>query len=211
MKDHPDAVLRTEGLPGLFTLITSNRQIPILDCSGSIQIYSDWEELPSTDESAAVWESIVQTILNPHRLDSSKKSAPQSAPCFDRDTIVFKYQYGPIAISDICRGDWILGSHDNFTRVIGICERQVQTCLDEIGPRITDGVWMLNPKTGVWDHPKGKNKEVPWQGFNLITDSGAFTIQLDTGLVAVRDFTEVGWMNLEATYTRVENAMPLAE
>ena len=210
VKDHPNAT-RVVGLPGLWTLITSNRQIPVLDSSGSIQIYSDWEELPSTEESAAIWDMIVQSILNPHALPLSK--SPRSAPCFDRRTLVFKDQLGLTPISEIRRGDWIMGSRDTWTQVIGICERQVQTSIGEKGSFMTDGVWMWNPKNFLWEHPV-KEKSVPmsWRGFNLITDTGSFTIQLDTGqLVAVRDFTEVGWMNLEATYARVENAMPLAE
>jgi len=212
VKDHPDAILRKETLPSLWTLITSNRQIPILDSSGSIQIFSDWEELPETQEGARIWDMIAETILNPRVLPLTEKTPPKSAPCFDRATLVFKYQSGLTPISEISRGDWIMGSRDTWTQVIGICERQVHTCIGKKGSFITDGVWIWNPKTAIWEHPTEKGEDRQWQGFNLITDIGAFTIQLDTGrLVVVRDFTEVGWMNLEATYTRVENAMPLAE
>jgi hypothetical protein len=212
VKDHPDAI-KVTGLPGLWTLITSNRQIPVLDSSGSIQIFSDWEELPDTPEGARIWDMIAETILNPAALPLTEKTAPKSAPCFDRATLVFKYQSGLTPISEITRGDWIMGgSRDSWTQVIGICERQVQTCIGKKGSFMTDGVCILNPKTAIWEHPIEKGESRQWQGFNLITDSGAFTIQLDTGrLAAVRDFTEVGWMNLEATYARVENAMPLAE
>lgn len=212
VKDYPDAI-PTAGLPGLWTLITSNRQIPVVDSLGFIQIYSDWEELPSTEESAAIWELIVQTILNGHSGDEKVSArSPRSAPCFDRSTLVFKFQSGLTPISDICRGDWILGSENSWTQVIGICERRVETCIGNKGSFMTDGVWMWNSKTAIWEHPTEKGEDRQWQGINLITDTGAFTIQLDTGrLAAVRDFTEVGWMNLEETYTRVENAMPLAE
>jgi hypothetical protein len=45
-------------------------------------------------------------------------------------------------------------------------------------------------------------------GCNLITDSGSFNIRLANMLhYTVRDFTEVGWMNLRNTYTRVGMTM----
>ena len=190
VKDHP-AATRVAGLPGLWTLITSNRQIPVVDVSGSVQIYSDWEELPSTEESAAIWESIVQTLLNGRSCHDEKVSVrpPRSAPCFDRGILVQKYQSGLTPISDICRGDWILGSGDTWTQVLGICQRRVQTCIGEKGSFMTDGVWIWNAKTSLWEHPVVREKSLPmsWQGFNLITDSGSFTIRLATAGYEIED------------------------
>ena len=93
-----------------------------------------------------------------------------------------------------------------WTQVIGICSREVKGSINSHGNRMTDGVWI---KTGqIWDHPKGEVYDRVWRGMNLITDSGTFKITLaNLSENVVRDFTEVGWTNLPATYARVEKAM----
>ena len=205
VKDYSDAVKTNEMLPALWTLITSNRQIPVM-CDDDTLIFSDWEEIPNSDEAALVWENIVQSTLNKSAFPSTKVKAPQYAPCFDRSTFVKKYQGGWAPLYDISRGDWIMGD-GRWTQVIGICDRVVEGGHGEKGFRMTDGIW-IKDKFNQWSHLPGKSDTYAWQGMNLITDSGSFYIR--TGNLTeylVRDFTEVGWMNLRETYTRVEDAM----
>ena len=202
VKDHPDAILTRVTHPTLWTLITSNRQIPVLNSISSIQIYSDWEEIPDTKESAIVWESIAQKILNPRNVSHTNV---QNAPCLDRLTLIERYQSGLVPISEISRGDWIMDL--SWTRVIGICKRKVQGGFGKIGSRMTDGVWIWDSKTSSWIHPIGDLDTRAWEGYTLLTESGSFMIRNNGKVYRVRDFTEVGWMNLEATYARVEMAM----
>ena len=197
VKNHPDAKPST-GSPILWTLITSNRQIPVRGNSNTV-LFSDWEELPDTEEAAKIWDTIVCDILgSPH------VKTPSDAPCFDKTIHVRKYQSGLVPISSIQRGDWIMDDK-RWTQVIGICSRKVNGGISLYGNRITDGVWI---KTGsLWNHPKGQADSRSWKGTHLITDSGTFKITMHVSEYIVRDFTEVGWINLPATYNRVENAM----
>jgi len=200
VKDHSEAVLTSERLSTLWTLITTNRQIPIVS-KDEIMLFADWEELPNTDESAKEWDDIVRSTLKA----SSTGKVPNDAPCFDRNILVQKHGHGWVHISKIQRGDWIMGER-RWTRVIGTCEREVQGGIGEKGSRMTDGVWIK--KDQEWTHPTGASDTWRWQGCNLITDSGTFHIRLaNMTQHIVRDFTEVGWMNLRNTYTRVGMTM----
>jgi len=199
VKDDPSAIKTTEVLDTLWTLITSNRQIPVAS-SNDVKLFSDWEELPTSDESAVVWETIVRSILTNTAFKSTM--VPQHAPCFDKTILVKKYQAGWVPISTIQRGDWIM-NEKHWTRVIGTCEREVGGGIGDKGARMSDGVW-IKGGLGGWNHPKGPSDSWSWQGCTLITDSGSFNIRLsDSTDHTVRDFTEVGWMNLSKTYTRV--------
>ena len=199
VKEHPDAV-KTGGLSSLWTLITSNRQIPVRGLIKSDLTFSDWEEMPPGPESAAEWETIVHDTINNgiHRDHGIK--IPYHAPCFDSTIKVIKYQSGLVPLSSIVRGDWIMGKH-TWTKVIGTCSRQVEGGLYSYGNRMTDGVWILSQNG--WKHPEGSSDRRPWKGVNLITDSGTFRIHLASfDSYIVRDFTEVGWKHLKETYEK---------
>lgn len=201
VKEHPDAIPLSTMLPTLWTLITSNRQIPVKG-DKDVLVFSDWEELPTSKESAILWDTIVNTILNGQ---CQSVGVPANAPCFDRSIVVKKYQSGWVPLYSIAQGDWIMGD-GRWTQVIGICERRVESRIGEKGDRITDGVWIKHD--GNWQHPNDPSLSGRWQGFNLITESGTFIIKrANSKEYTVRDFTEVGLMNLPETYARVEMAM----
>ena len=98
-----------------------------------------------------------------------------------------------------------------WTRVIGICNRRVKGYLYSFSDKITDGVWIKVANSTKWEHISSGNilsKRESWNGYNLITESGTFKITMtNEAEYIVRDFTEVGFRNLTATYTRVESAM----
>ena len=98
------------------------------------------------------------------------------------------------------RGDWIL-SNTGWTKVVGICHREVDGGIGLKGDRITDGLWILE---GVWKHPTGAIDSKRWQGIQLVTDTGCFYIKRSCSDKAelVRDFTEVGIKNLLESYAR---------
>ena len=119
--------------------------------------------------------------------------------------MVKKYQSSWVPLYTIAEGDWIMGEN-RWTQVIGVCNRRVNGGIGEKGNRITDGVWLKGDS--MWHHPTDLLDKSSWQGINLITDSGTFIIKrTNSKEYTVRDFTEVGWMNLPETYARVEIAM----
>jgi hypothetical protein len=196
VKDHPDAVLTAIVEPILWTLITSDREIPVKGDNRIVR-FADWEELPSTKEAAREWESIVQLILNKRTVEEGAY-APKSAPCIEKTAFVYKHQAGLTSIGLIKAGDWILDS-TTWVRVTGRCERTVKTSIGSMGNRVTDGLWFAQPG-GLWGHPKGLIKQETWNGYQLITTTGAFTIYMNGTQYRVRDFTEVGTERLAESF-----------
>lgn len=206
VKDYKGSSITTRKTDVIWTLITSSRTIPIQGKSNIIHRFADWEELPDTDESSKVWEQIARNILNPLESNEIIK-APESAPCFDLNIKVKKYQGGWVPIQSIKRGDWILGE-SKWTQVIGICRRTVSGGIGQKGSRMTSGTW-IRAEDITWQHPSEKEDSYEWSGMTLITDSAMFQILLDSPSpqMLVRDFTEVGFDRLPETYARVESAM----
>jgi hypothetical protein len=200
VKDHPDAKKTTEVVNTLWTLITSSREIPVASKYGTVR-FADWEELPDTDAYAAKWDAIARSFLNPRR-PVHAAVIPEVPPCLDKGLLVQKNQGGLIILNDIKRGDWIKGKN-GWTRVLGICKREVYGGIGDKGDRITDGVW-IEMSDGSWQHPKGKVDTWKWQGIQLITDSASFYVKNQHGgdWFLVRDFTEVGYRNLSESYVR---------
>ena len=208
VKEHPDAVLTNVMEPVLWTLITSNREIPVKGLNYIVR-FADWEELPSTKEAAREWEMIVQLILNKRPADEAASklalSVPKSAPCIEKTAFVYKHQAGLTSIGLIQVGDWILDS-TRWVRVMGRCERTVETSIGSIGNRVTDGLWFEQPG-GLWAHPSGLSKKETWKGRQLITTTGAFTIYINGTEYRVRDFTEVGTDRLAESFTMEDEVL----
>ena len=196
VKEFPGSSLSQRKTDTVWTLITSDRTIPIKG-----RLYADWEELPDTEQAGLLWESMARDIL---KSPSAIQGVPEDAPCFHPDTRVKKFLVGLVPISSIKRGDWILGDL-RWTRVTGICHRSVSGGLGSGETRMTDGVWLR--KEGQWVHPEESVDKEAWSGVHLITDFSEFMILRDEVEILVRDFTEVGFNRLPETYTRVEAAM----
>lgn len=196
VEDHNDAIPTNEKIPTLWTLITSNREIPVKGNKGLIR-FADWEELPSNPAMSAAWDRIVRDMLN---CNDPAATIPLNPPCLDMSIRVKKYQCGIVPLMSIKRGDWIEYTN-GWTKVIGICNRQVKGGIGEKGSRMTDGNWIQDSK-GKWTHPTGESDSWKWQGMQLITESGTFHIYLSNEPVLVRDFTEVGCMKLKESYAR---------
>jgi hypothetical protein len=200
VKDHPSAILSDARPKTLWTLITSDRQIPVRGTYGYIQ-FADWEEMPNTPNAALAWEKIAFKILNPKRKHMNVLP-PLAAPCLDKFLLVHKYKEGWIPICKIKKGDSILDVN-GWTKVLGTCEREVYGGDGINGCRISDGIWVLQ-KDGSWRHPEFRRPIDlwKWRGYQLITESGSFGIQKlnSEGVIFVRDFTEVGHKNLLESY-----------
>ena len=163
-------------------------------------LFADWEELPSTAQFAKAWDNIVQDMINFTGFKST--FVPKHAPCLDMSMKVRTFQGGLVALMNIKRGDWIFDGV-KWTKVIGICSREVNGGIGDKGSRISDGVWVLN-SDNIWRHPSKQCDKWKWQGIQLITESGKFrvyTADLKTSYI-VRDFTEVGYDQLAESYVR---------
>jgi hypothetical protein len=196
VEDHNDAIPTNEKLTTLWTLVTSNREIPVKGNKGLVR-FADWEELPSTATAAAAWDRIVRDMLNSKNPGAA---VPLNPPCLDMAIRIKKYQCGIVPLMSIKRGDWVEDTN-GWTKVIGICRREVNGGIGEKGSRMTDGNWIQDSKYK-WNHPTGESDSWKWQGIQLITESGTFNIYLSNEPVLVRDFTEVGCMKLKESYAR---------
>ena len=204
VNDHPDAIITDVQLNTLWTLVTSSRQIPIKGDFGTIK-FADWEELPPTPEFSEGWDKIVQDMLNYGQTESC--IIPTCAPCLDTSMKVRAFQGGLTPLMNIKRGDWIF-DNKGWTKVIGICRREVDGGIGDKGARMSDGVWILQSDKR-WCHPSGELDNWKWQGLQLITESGKFriyTADLTTSHI-VRDFTEVGIDRLAESYVREDKLL----
>lgn len=200
VKDHPDARLSDNITTTLWTLNTSNREIPIKGSNGHEYVrFADWEEMSPTLDASIYWNRIAHMILNDNQ--PTEQEEPKhilEGPALEGDILVYKYQGGLVPISSIQIGDWIYDVND-WTRVKGLCSRMVNSGFGHIGKRITEGNWLLDRKNK-WKHPRGSLTVSKWKGYQLITDSGSFMIDVNLNKHIVRDFTEVGCENLLKSY-----------
>lgn len=206
VKHHPYAYKSLNTPDYLWTLITSNREIPVQGLY-TIHRFSDWEEIPDTDENAKLWDRIVTDLLG----QAPNAKPPMNAPVLSGRLYVKKFQSGWVPVSTIQQGDWIMGEK-RWTKVLGVCIRQSAGGIGEKDSRITDGVWIKAMNSmKEWYHSSEASDQQSWVGYHLLTDEGIFQIRgLSSGDVLVRDFTEVGWWRLPETYTRVEKGMTKA-
>jgi len=209
IKDHHLATKTTFTVPVLWSLITSKRSIIAKGTNGPIR-FADWEELPVS--TAEGWDYIVRSQINTVRLQ--KAPVPRVPPCLDEGARVLRYREYDMAeyvpLGSVKAGDSIFDSFsiEKRAKVIGLCKRRVEGGFSVAGVRITDGVWIRGDFE--WVHPTGVLDSKEWDGVQLVTDSGSFTIHgLDReDQFTVRDFTEVGISRLSATYLIEEQMFP---
>jgi hypothetical protein len=208
VKDHPFAEKSSLVVNTVWTLITSSREIPVRGLTRSVR-FADWEELPNSPISSRAWDAIVRKIINP-RGPMGPYPVPKCPPCLDSDIRVKKSQGGYVPLRTVQRGDWIL-SRVGWTKVVGICYREVDGGIGSKGNRITDGIWIL--EDGMWKHPTGRMDSKRWNGMQLVTESGCFYIKRinSSEPELVRDFTEVGSQNLQKSYDMEDLIMEVAE
>lgn len=208
VKDHPFAQKSTVAVNTVWTLITSSREIPVRGLTRPVR-FADWEELPDSPVYSRGWDLIVRKIINP-RDYTGTYPVPMCPPCLDSDIRVKKSQGGYVPLKSVQRGDWVL-SNTGWTKVVGICFREVDGGIGPKGNRITDGLWIL--EDGLWKHPTGRMDSTRWNGMQLVTESGSFYIRrsiMDSDEL-VRDFTEVGSQNLQKSYDMEDLIMEIAE
>ena len=195
VKDHPEAIKTSQVTDKTWTLITSTREIPVRGADKLYIRFADWEELPSSKEATVKWDALVNKMINKSTLNTI---LPNNPPCIESSVLIYKHQGGLIPISEVVTGDWVQDKA-GWSQVIGTCKRYTNGGIGHIGSRITDGLWVYDAQSNNWAHPEGKKVEGSWIGYQLITTSGSFIIHLNQPLL-IRDFTEVGYRNLEESY-----------
>jgi hypothetical protein len=204
VKHHPNAQPSSLVVKTVWTLITSSREIPVRGLTKAIR-FADWEEIPDTPFHSEAWDKIVRKIINPRDF-LGPYPVPEHPPCLDPEIRVKKSQGGFVPLRTVQRGDWIL-SNTGWTKVVGICHREVDGGMGLKGNRITDGLWILE---GMWKHPTGAIDSKKWRGIQLVTEAGCFYILRPCSNKAelVRDFTEVGIKDLLESYAREDEIVP---
>ncbi len=202
IKEEPLARKTTHTVPVLWSLITSTRIIPIQGFHGRI-LFADWEELPNTEQAMRQWDALVRLQIN--KDDDYLAKIPKSPPCLDPTLQVIKKiprlnTRHFTVLHYIQAGDYIWDS-TAYTKVLGVCKRRVSGFIDFHGKRISDGVW-IEKSSGDWEHSPGIYKEQSWDGLQLITESGSFSVYspFSKASIRVRDFTEVGSILLANTF-----------
>jgi hypothetical protein len=218
-KDYPGAkrVIITSQRPDrLIILNTSTRKIPLVSSRvvvvGNQQqsqpqtlLVGDWEEIPEEDkEGQDIWEKLVWKMLNgaaakPSHSKSEHTNGVLQEALFSSNVKIFDKEHGSILIESVKRGAQIRDINGTYTKVLGVYRG-----LTEIGfNSMTRGV-RFSDKDGIWKHVKLEKVNAEGHnlaGYNLVTESGTFIIHYDKDkLLSVRDFTEVGYNNIEQTY-----------
>ena len=198
---HPDAALSTMEPGHLWTLITSNREIPVKGSTGHVR-FADWQETPPILAATVAWDKIAYGLLNMGSPDYTP-SHIYGGPCLEGGVYVYKYQSGLTPISNIQAGDWVY-DRKGWTKVLGKCRRLASSGIGHNGQRMTHGNWLLH-QDNTWQHPSQKSNPGKWAGYQLITESGAFMVNIGLEQYVIRDFTEVGSENLQEAF-KLEDA-----
>jgi hypothetical protein len=210
VQEHVDAVLDPAKKSDiLYCLRTSHRTIFLSDPNYSRKIlFRDWEEIPWNLAGADdFWDSLIYGMLNdcPRR---NQRNVPEEDPLFGNQVKVMQKDGGKILIEDVCIGDILLQSKNDKkgTKILGIYQGKKGVCSAK---GYSDGVWWKEA-SGSWEHRKGKGSlEGTVPGFHLVTDSGIFWVETESGEDVVRDFTEVGWRTLGETESFVKHLLSL--
>jgi hypothetical protein len=203
----PDTVL-----PQLICLNTTVHSVPIVTENGTLLHVGDWEEV-SDDIGRRMWIDAVHEHLNGDLTTPSLY--PTHVPLVSPSTMVFHADAGPVPIQTIQIGDTILSQQKRKTRVIGIYRGRVPISEDmKRDPEwITDGVWLKRDgqtwttagRLGVSDTTSFNTLEA--DGVYLITEDEQFLIVHKGVPYLVRDFTEIGASQIDATYEMLDRCM----
>lgn len=213
VKNSPNAKL----VPGfdepVYCLLTSDRRIPILNGSGRVRIFGDWEELPDNLEAQTSWHIWVDSMLNngTYLPDVPEPAQIGSQAAFSPATRILVPR-GTVEIQTLRPGDLVLSAEGRATRVTGVVcvgadEVDAVAPLDLSGGAFaSSGIWLRGEPTQPWVKPATDALVAPPTciGFycHLFTDAGTFRVAIgDTAEpIDVRDFSDVGMADLPKSY-----------
>jgi len=199
---HPEAVLTTDVVPDLYCLLTSDRKIPILTSKG-VQDFADWEELDAEDDEALrSWHAYVVQTLN-----GSEASVPEpkhlEVEAGLSGAVRIKTPQGSIPIANLRPGSTVISATGQETLVTGVVHWHGEaTAVPRGDGFISTGCWEHET---YWKQPEDCADLLNTNWYHLFTEAGTFVLE-DSNL-AIRDFSDVGSVALEATYESVLQRM----
>lgn len=188
----------------IYCLNTTTHTIPIMSTSAGPMVFKDWEEFPTEDKySQFLWNYYVLKMLNSHSHTVSASASwfntatPDSdMPLVCNTSLVFT-EDGAIPIHTVKIGDKIRDSESTLTSVIGV----VKGTLAHVELKKTWHSSVFAEDCGVWKKWKSSLSQGNGtiEGTTLITESGSFIVLSDK-LAKIRDFTDVGYKNIDKLY-----------
>jgi len=213
--DYPGSTpARESARPDKFIILnTSTRSIPLIGVYDKIVVAKDWEEIPEEDvEGLALWNTLTWNLLNGSKIQVPEQEINHTCQALiSANTDVFEQGHGIIQIQNVKRGMYIMDVNGSFTEVLGVYKGLSDTRNGEFwissGVRILNrnGIWVRNTGLSVNENMKEEEEEINQIGYHLITESGTFTILSGLEIYNIRDFTEVGYKNIDKTYDEVRN------
>ena len=208
-KDHPEAVACTDPIKELICLNTTHHSVPIATADYGVLYVGDWEEVDSW-EGQRQWIDWVHMKLN-SGFDKVHRY-PTTVPLCGKQVQVVCQKRGWVPLEEICLGDIILGEI-GWTQVRGLYSGSIDVEeLPKYPDWISDGIWVkanrywLTRGNGIHEvDAKGAHRTL--SGLQLVTDHGTFLIKQPSGVLLVRDFTEVGADAISESYSWLDTAI----
>jgi len=202
VKDYAGATLYDGIVPDtVYCLNTSSHRIPVTGESASY-VFADWEELGCDDMAA--WYELVSNELNGSLLDiSSVPAAVLQSESGLAPSLMIETADKPKMVSSLVIGDKI-ADKDGFTEIVGLVsiaasENQALGSLN--GVVMSGSTWVQDNEDGLWKPAalcKMWSGELPVSDMVAIfTESGTFR----AWSVLCRDFSDVGLVSIDKTYT----------
>jgi hypothetical protein len=210
---HEDSrALKTNYIEGyLYCLNTTTHTIPIHSSQNEIIYFRDWEELEDTDTTGHdEWNYSVISFLNEGKhIDEwySTMYGSLEYPAIS-PTMNIKTPKGNVVANSLEIGETIYDQYNMPTQVLGIIKTNTHVSKGEIN----DTNWLTNmiyKEHGIWRRmPSATITElVSVSGINIITEEGSFVVVHNNKELILRDFTEVGYRQIESTNKCVESRL----
>jgi hypothetical protein len=179
----------------IYSLVTSNNKIPVINAKYEQIVFADWEEF-SDDAVTREWHHLVQDAL--HIPGKLRRGLSGSAHL--NDNVRVKIGEELIRIASIKIGDEINDVDEKGTlcktTVIGIYETN-----DDNKHLVSEGVWRYSSNYWHQGYISGFRGLASSNGkrYHLITTTGTYVINLGSSEFefTIRDFTEMGVPNLK--------------
>ena len=220
VSEDPRAKITSTVYQRLYCLNTSGRSIPIIDITGNIILFKDWEELDQEDFTGEYgWGYHVLSMLNKYKnyeLWKDSLSTGCEMPCISPNSYVMRKDTTLIKLSDVKIGD-IIADKNGFTEVLGILECGTNISGEKNHLISGNKQWYSNllifdQALSIWKRNEG-TKTINGYGKMLFTESGTFYLVSNNETILVRDFTEVGHKQIHRTYpyvaTRINALRPI--
>lgn len=216
VQDSPDARLVPGFSDPVYCLLTSDRRIPIVTGRGRIRMFGDWEELPDNLEAQMSWHIWVDSMLNqtgrvrfpdvPEPVQIGSQSA------FSEGTNVLLANGRQAEIQTLKPGHLVMSADGDTARVTGIVQIGVDE-VDAVAPLdlsgtafASAGIWLRGSVESPWIKPNATALVAPPKDatryYHLFTSEGSFRVAIGDFAepIDVRDFSDVGMVNLQKSY-----------